>query len=107
MGKNPNDVWQINRVRWNSKERIRNKKNKIYHLSQKPIRLMRRIILSMTNKKDLVFDPFLGTGTTSVACKELSRKSIGIEINKEYALIAKKRLLKTKKTVGNLDHQYR
>ena len=107
MGKNPNDVWQINRVRWNSKERIRNKKNKIYHLSQKPIRLMRRIILSMTNKKDLVFDPFLGTGTTSVACKELFRKSIGIEINKEYALIAKKRLLKTKKIVGNLEYQYR
>ena len=43
-GKNPNDVWQINRVRWNSKERIRNKKNKIFHVSQKPIRLMRRKI---------------------------------------------------------------
>ena len=48
-GKNPNDVWQINRVRWNSKERIRNEKNKIYHVSQKPLRLLRRIILSTTN----------------------------------------------------------
>ena len=106
-GKNPNDVWQINRVRWNSKERIRNKKNKIFHVSQKPIRLMRRIILATTNKKDLVIDPFLGTGTTSVACKELGRKSIGIEINKDYSNIAKTRLIKTKKLIKDLNPELR
>ena len=106
-GKNPNDVWQINRVRWNSKERIRNEKNKISHVSQKPIKLLRRIILATTNKNDLVIDPFLGTGTTSVACKELGRKSIGIEMNKDYSIIAKKRLQQTKKLEKKLEPDLR
>jgi len=106
-GKNPNDVWQINRVRWNSKERIRNEKNKISHVSQKPIKLLRRIILATTNKNDLVIDPFLGTGTTSVACKELGRKSIGIEMNKDYSMIAKKRLQHTKKLEKKLEPDLR
>jgi len=91
-GKNPNDVWQINRVRWNSKERISLQNGKIAHLTQKPIRLMRRIILATTNKNDLILDPFLGTGTTSVAAKELTRRSIGIELNPEYAEMSLNRI---------------
>ena len=106
-GKNPNDVWQINRVRWNSKERIRNEKNKIYHVSKKPLRLLRRIILSTTNSNDYVLDPFLGTGTTSVVCKELGRKSIGIEINKEYAELAKNRVIDTKAINSKIDPENR
>ncbi|PTD94163.1 hypothetical protein C9439_03710 [archaeon SCG-AAA382B04] len=47
-----------------------------------------------TNKKDLVLDPFLGSGTTAIACKKLSRDYLGMEINKEYIKIAKKRLNK-------------
>ena len=101
-GKNPNDVWEINRVRWNSKERTNLNNGKIAHLTQKPIRLLRRIILSTTNKGDTVLDPFLGTGTTSCAAKELSRSSYGIEINPDYVKIAKKRLLNTKKIVGGV-----
>lgn len=106
-GKNPNDVWEINRVRWNSKERINMDNGKIAHLAQKPIRLLRRIILSTTNKGDTVLDPFLGTGTTSVASKELSRCSYGIELNPEYAEIAKHRLSNTKKITGDLDFDKR
>ena len=91
-GKNPNDVWLIHRVRWNSKERVSLENGKIAHAAQKPIRLLRRIILASTNKGDLILDPFLGTGTTAVAAKELQRKSIGIELDPEFAEIALKRI---------------
>ena len=91
-GKNPNDVWQIHRVRWNSKERVSLENGKIAHAAQKPIRHLRRIILASTNKGDLILDPFLGTGTTAVAAKELQRKSIGIEIEPEFVKIALKRI---------------
>ena len=101
-GKNPNDVWQIHRVRWNSKERISLDNGKIAHLTQKPIRLMRRIILSTTDKNDIILDPFLGTGTTSIASKELGRKSYGIEINPDYVKIAKNRLKNTKPIIGDI-----
>jgi len=91
-GKNPNDVWQIHRVRWNSNERVSLSNGKIAHAAQKPVRLMRRLILALTNDNDLILDPFLGTGTTSMAAKELKRRSIGIEINPEYAKIALSRI---------------
>jgi site-specific DNA-methyltransferase (adenine-specific) len=94
-GKNPGDVWQINRLRWNSKERVK-ENDKIFHASQKPLRLIRRIILATTRKDYCVLDPFLGTGTTSVACKELGRKSFGIEINNAYLQKAINRLEETK-----------
>ncbi len=106
-GKNPNDVWQIHRVRWNSKERVNTNDGKIAHLAQKPIRLLRRIILATTNKEDLILDPFLGTGTTMTASKELSRKSIGIEINPEYANIALNRLQHTKKKTEGVPYEER
>lgn len=101
-GKNPNDVWEINRVRWNSKERVSTDDGKIAHLAQKPIRLMRRIILATTNVGDTILDPFLGTGTTSVAAQELSRKSYGIEMNPDYANIAKRRILNTNPIRGDI-----
>jgi len=95
-GKNPNDVWQIHRVRWNSKERISKANGKIAHAAQKPIRLMRRIILATTNKGDLVLDPFLGTGTTAVAAKELGRMSTCIELNPDYVKLSLQRINETK-----------
>jgi len=106
-GKNPNDVWQIHRVRWNSKERVSLPNGKILHASQKPIRLMRRIILSVTNEGDAILDPFLGTGTTAVAAKELGRRSIGIEINPEYANVSLNRLNNTEKICRELDYEER
>lgn len=106
-GKNPNDVWQINRVRWNSRERVSGPNGKIAHLAQKPLRLMRRVILATTDPGDTVLDPFLGTGTTAVAAKELSRRSIGIEINEKYAEIAAKRLAGTARTGGSVPFESR
>ena len=69
-----------------------NKKEiKRVHPTQKPIELMRWIIKNYSNKNDLVLDCFLGSGTTAVACAELGRRYIGVEINEAYCEIARKR----------------
>lgn len=65
------------------------------HPTQKPLKLMRYIINRYTNENDIVLDPFLGSGTTAVACKQLNRRYIGIEINPEYCKIAEQRLANT------------
>ena len=65
------------------------------HPAPKPIEYMRAIILRFSDPMDLVLDPFLGSGTTAVACKELGRHFIGIEINPEYCKIAEHRLAQT------------
>ncbi len=65
------------------------------HPTPKPVSLMKRHVLISSKKGDIILDPFMGSGTTGVACKELGRKFIGIEINKEYYEIAKKRLVNT------------
>lgn len=62
------------------------------HPTQKPIELLRRIILSCSKEGDLVLDPFVGSGTTSVVAKSLGRNSIGIDKDWKYLEIAKKRL---------------
>ncbi|HIH39477.1 TPA: site-specific DNA-methyltransferase [Candidatus Woesearchaeota archaeon] len=62
------------------------------HPTQKPSELLRRVILSSSKPNDLVLDPFVGSGTTSVVAKSLGRNSIGIDNNKKYLEIAKKRL---------------
>ena len=64
-----------------------------YHPTQKPEKLIAKLILASCPKDGIVFDPFLGSGTTSVVAKKLCRKYSGIEMNKEYALWAEKRLL--------------
>lgn len=61
-----------------------------YHPTQKPVALMRWILEFFDNHT--ILDPFLGSGTTAVAAKELGRKFIGIEISEEYCKIAVKRL---------------
>lgn len=63
------------------------------HPTQKPLELMRRIILSSSNRGDLVLDPFLGSGTTGVIAKRFERKFTGIEIDKDFCELAKKRIL--------------
>ena len=62
------------------------------HRTEKPIDLMRWLIMTYSNKADTILDPFLGSGTTARACKDLGRKCIGIEISKEYCDIAVRRL---------------
>ncbi len=64
------------------------------HPTQKPEKLIAKLILASSKEGDLVFDAFLGSGTTSVVAKKLKRNYVGIEFNLEYAAISQKRLNK-------------
>lgn len=63
-----------------------------YHQFQKPLKLIKRLVEFASNEQELVLDPFLGGGTTAIACKEMNRNFIGIEINPDYCKIAEERL---------------
>jgi DNA modification methylase len=63
-----------------------------YHPTQKNVKLMEWLIKIHTNENDVVVDPFMGSGTTGVACKNLNRNFIGIEMDKNYFEVAKKRI---------------
>ena len=77
------------------KERLKKNGKKI-HSTQKPESLLHRIILATTNKGDIIFDPFLGTGTTAVVAKKLGRNYFGIEKDKKYFKAANLRIKNTK-----------
>lgn len=62
------------------------------HPTQKPEKLYAKLILASSRPGDIVFDPFLGSGTASVVAKKLGRRFCGIEQNEEYCLWAEKRL---------------
>lgn len=62
------------------------------HPTQKPEKLIAKLILVSSNKNDIVFDPFLGSGTTSVVAKKLDRKFFGVELDTKFACICEKRL---------------
>jgi DNA modification methylase len=64
------------------------------HPTQKPVGLIRKIIPDNTSIGDIIYDPFLGSGSTAVACEHLGRKCIGIEIDEEYVSVALERLEK-------------
>ena len=80
------DVWSdIPALPHNSKEKVK-------HSSQKPIALMERCVLLCSKENDTILDPFMGSGSTGVACKNLNRTFIGIEANKEHFELAKHRI---------------
>jgi len=85
-GKNPSDVWDIPNVKNNHIE-------KTCHPCQFPISLVQRLILSLSNEHDIVFDPFLGVGSTVVAGIINRRKVAGAEILKKYYDIACERVV--------------
>ena len=62
------------------------------HPTEKPVELMKILIENSSDEEDIVIDPFMGVGATGVACKELNRNFIGIEIDEKYFEIAKKRI---------------
>ena len=80
----PGNVWSFNRVRYKMDEYEN-------HPTQKPEELLRRIILTSSNKNDIVLDPFSGSFTTSAVAIKLGRKAIGIEINPNYFKIGVRR----------------
>lgn len=67
----------------------------LLHSSQKPEALIRLLIGQYTKENDFVLDPFMGSGTTAVACRQMNRNCIGYEINANYFEIAQKRLKET------------
>ena len=62
------------------------------HESQKPLRLMMELLEQFTERGDTILDPFMGSGTTGVACVKTGRNFIGIEIDESYYAIAEKRI---------------
>lgn len=82
----PSNIWtDISIPFWSMSENTN-------HPTQKPEKLIAKLILASSNPNDLVFDPFIGSGTTAVTAKKLGRRFIGIEQEKEYAALACKRL---------------
>lgn len=84
-GKNPSDIWEIPNVKSNHVE-------KTEHPCQFPVELIERLVLSMTNEGDWVFDPFMGVGSTAIGALIHDRKFVGSEIMSEYVKIANKRI---------------
>ena len=78
------DWWEINQVKNVSKEKTK-------HPCQMPVEVMRRIIQILPDDATII-DPFMGSGTTGVACKELGRKFVGIELDERYFEIAEARI---------------
>ena len=74
------------------------RKDKRIHPTQKPLKLIIDLILAYSKENKFILDPFLGSGTTAIACERLNRRWIGIEINKEYCDIAVNRLREIGKT---------
>ncbi|KAA6226468.1 MULTISPECIES: DNA-methyltransferase [unclassified Campylobacter] len=96
--KQEKSVWNLALCTGN--ERLKDKNNKKLHSTQKPELLLEKIILSSSKEKDLILDPFFGTGTTGAVARRLGRHFLGIEKNKIYIDSAKIRI-KNIKTISN------
>lgn len=71
---------------------IKNNVGNKLHPTEKPVELMNIFVQNSTNEGDIVLDPFMGSGTTGISCKELGRNFIGIELDEKYYNIAKHRI---------------
>lgn len=85
LGKNPGDVWIIPNVKANHVE-------KTIHPCQFPVELIERLVLSMTNEGDTVFDPYMGVGSSIIAAVKNNRIGYGCDIVQEYVDIAEERV---------------
>lgn len=82
-GMNPGDVWRMKRA-WGSEH--------TEHPTQKPEGVITRMVRASSNERGMVFDPFMGSGTTAVVAKREGRHFFGCDINPEYVKMARKRL---------------
>ena len=96
LSKGKSDIKRINRKHMHSDTIIQNSVTPLdadwTHPCARPVELYSKIIRGFTNEGDTVLDPFMGSGTTAVACKQLQRNFIGFEISQKYVDIANKRL---------------
>jgi len=93
QGKHPGTVWIASRILHNHPENVG-------HETQKPLSLFKKIVRISSNPNSLILDPFLGSGTTLRAAKDLGRKAIGIEIEEKYCEIAAKRMVQSVMGLG-------
>ena len=84
-GKNPSDVWAFPNVKNNHPE-------KTIHPCQFPVELVERLVLSMTNPGDSVFDPYMGVGSAAIAALKHGRHAYGCDVVEEYVAVAKDRI---------------
>jgi adenine-specific DNA-methyltransferase len=89
LGKNPTDVWQIPKV---TSGENRASPERTAHPAQFPVALIDRIIRASSHSGELVFDPFLGSGSTAVACLRSGRPVVGFELNAGYLQLALERI---------------
>jgi len=87
IGYNPKDLWSVTRIHAEDPEREN-------HPTQKPLEIIERIIKASCPEQGVVLDPFMGSGTTAVACIKLNRNYIGFEINPDYCKMIEKRIKK-------------
>jgi adenine-specific DNA-methyltransferase len=85
LGKNPSDLWAIPNVKNNHVE-------KTVHPCQFPVELVERLVLSMTNEGDNVFDPYMGVGSSVVAAVKNGRSGYGCDVSREYVDVAWERV---------------
>ncbi len=90
IGYNPKDLWSIARIHAQAPEREK-------HPTQKPLELIDRMVLSSSPEGGLVFDPFMGSGTTAISCINNNRKFVGFELNPNYCKLIQNRISKIKK----------
>ena len=82
----------VRRVYWRWNGMIRKGHEERFHPTQKPVGVMEWCITQLPDPAETILDPFMGSGTTGVACAKLGRKFIGIEINEQYFDIACRRI---------------
>lgn len=85
VGYNPKDVWSVSRLHRQHAERVD-------HPTQKPLEIVERMVLASCPPGGRVLDPFMGSGTTAVACARHGRQFVGYEINESYCAIARERV---------------
>src|SRR5438477_8843581 len=85
LGKNPSDVWIFPNVKNNHVE-------KTIHPCQFPVELVERLVLSLTNEGDAVFDPYMGVGSTVIAALKHGRTGYGCDIVQQYVDVARDRV---------------
>ena len=89
-GKQMRSNWDLNICL--GEERLKGSDGKSLHNTQKPMDLLRRVILSSTKPGDIILDPFVGSGTTAAVARELGRNFIGIDRDESYVAAARERV---------------